>query len=190
MLSSLLLAFADDPTHAAGAHGTHAQVLDVGNWLPGVTALVVFAIAFAVLGTMVWPKITGALDDRERKIKDEIAAAEAARKQAELAKAEFEQSLAKARDDANQMIAKARADAKAVADDLRARNDVELTEMKTRATREIEVAKQSAIASLHAEATNLGVAIASKILQREVSPRDQQMLVEQSINELARAGKN
>ena len=190
----LLFAFQDHATdtaaHAGEHGGTHAQVLDVANWLPGATALVVFAIAFGVLGTLVWPKITNALDDRERKIKDEIAAAEAARKQAEAARVEFEQSLAKAREDANQLIAKARADAKAVADDLRGRNDAELTEMKTRATREIEVAKQSAIASIHAEATNLGVAIAGKILQREINPRDQQMLVEQSINELTRAGRN
>jgi F-type H+-transporting ATPase subunit b len=188
MFHTLFIAFADDPAHGHG--GTHAQVLDAANWLPGVTALVVFGIAFAVLGTVVWPKITKALDDREKKIRDEIASAEAARKQAEAAQREYQDSLTKAREEANQMIAKARADAKAVADELRTRNEAELADMKTRATRDIEAAKQSAIGSLHAEASNLAVAIAGKILQREINPRDQQHLMDESIKELAKAGKN
>ena len=96
-------------------------------------------------------------------------------------------AAAKAREEAGQMIAKARTDAKAVADELRSRNEAELTEMKQRATREIESAKQAAIGSLHAEASNLAVAIAGKILQREINSNDQQMLVDQSIQELASA---
>ena len=182
-----LLAFQE---HAAGAEhapeGTYAQVFDYSNWLPGVTALVVFAIAFGILGVFVWPKITKALDDRDQKIRDEIAAAEAAREQAKAALAEYEASLARARDEANQMIAKARGDAKAVAEELRSRNEAELADMKQRATREIEVAKQSAISDLHAAASDLAVSIAGKILQREINSRDQQFLMEESIKELAK----
>lgn len=191
-----LLILASDTAHAAGAHaapgspGSHAEVIDPMNWLPGVTALIVFLIAFGVLYVKVWPQIVKGLDDREKKIRDEIASAEAARKKAEAAQAEYQASLSKAREEANQMIAKARSDAKAVADELRTRNEADLSEMKTRATREIETARQAAIGSLHAEASNLAVAIASKILQREINPRDQQQLMEESIREMAKAGRN
>jgi len=188
MLHSLFLAFADEPVHAADAgHGTHAQVLDGANWLPGVTALIVFAIAFGVLGTMVWPKITRALDERERKIRDEIAAAEAAREQANAALADYQHGLANAREEANRIIAETRADAKVLAEELRAKNEAEIAEMKQRATREIEVARQAAVASLYDEASSLAVSIAGKILQREINSRDQQMLMEESIKELAKA---
>lgn len=189
---NLLIAVQDHAAGAADAHGhggTHAQVLDVANWLPGVTALLVFALAFTVLGIFVWPKITKALDEREQKIRNEIAQAELAREQAKSALAEYQKSLAQARDEANSMIVKAKADAKAVAEDLRSRNQAELAEMKQRATREIESAKQAAIAELHAEASNLAVAIAGKILQREVNGRDQDRLMEESVGELARAGR-
>ena len=192
MLNSLFLAFADETAHAAGdadAHGTHAQVLDGANWLPGVTALVVFGIALLILSTKVWPKITRALDEREQKIRDEIAAAEAAREQANAALADYQRNLAKAREERDRMIAEARADAKAVADELRAKNEADLSEMKQRATREIEVARQAAVASLYDEASSLAVSIAGKILQREINSRDQQMLVEESIKELAKAGR-
>lgn len=187
-----LFFLASDAAHAAGARapGTHSDVIDPSNWLPGVTSLIVFLVAFGVLYVKVWPQIVRGLDEREKKIRDEIASAEAARKKAEAAQAEYQDSLTKAREEANQMIAKARADAKLVADELRSRNEADLAEMKTRATREIETAKQAAIGSLHAEASNLAVAIASKILQREISPHDQQNLMDESIRELSKARRN
>jgi F-type H+-transporting ATPase subunit b len=185
IMLNLLIAFAE-PTHDVG----HAQVLDPVNWLPGVTALIVFTIAFGVLAVLVWPKITKALDEREAKIKHEIESAEQAREQAKAALAEYQRNLASARDEANQMIAKAKADAKATAEEMRNRNQAELTEMKQRATREIDSAKHAAISALHSEATNLAIAIAGKILEREITPGDQKRIIEESLHQLAKAGKN
>jgi F-type H+-transporting ATPase subunit b len=193
MILNLLLAFQEHSgagEHAAGHGAADPAVLDIGNWLPGITALVVFAIAFAVLALKVWPQITKGLDDREKKIRDEIAAAEAAREQAKAALSEYQRNLAQARDEAAAMIAKAKNDAKAVADDLRTRNQAELVEMKTRATKEIESAKQAAIGAIYNEASNLAVSIAGKILQREINDRDQKHLVDESLKELARSGRS
>src|SRR5688500_9306054 len=65
--------------------------------LPFITAIVVFGLAFLVLYLLVWPKITKGLDDRDRKIREEIEAAEAARAKANAALAEYERNLASAR---------------------------------------------------------------------------------------------
>lgn len=191
-MSVTFILASDTAGHAAAPHAApvHTELIETANWLPAATALAVFLIAFGFLYVKVWPSIVKGLDAREKKIRDEIAAAEAAREQAKQALAEYQQNLSKAKDEANQMIAKARADAKAVADDLRSRNQAELGEMKTRAMRDIDSAKQAAIGSLHAEASSLAVSIASKILQREINPRDQQHLMEESINELAKTGRN
>lgn len=175
---------------AADDHATHADVLDAANWLPGVTALVVFGIAFFILATKVWPMITKGLDEREAKIRNEIKSAEEAREQAKAALAEYQRNLSSAREEANAMIAKARNDAKAAADELRTRNAAEVAEMKQRATRDIESAKHAAISALHAEASNLAIAIAGKILDREISPHDQKRLIDESLHQLAKAGKN
>lgn len=164
----------------------HSKSLDLANWLPGATALVVFLIAFTILALKVWPAISKGLDDRDQKIRDEIAGAEEAQRQAKAALAEYEENLASAREEANQMIAKARTDAKAVAEDLRSRIEADLAEMKARAGRDIEAAKHNAIIELHAEAATLASAVASKILEREISAGDQQRLVEASLQELNR----
>lgn len=186
-LSNLMLAFAEPAAHAgdAPAHSKSAEVLALGNWLPGVTALVVFGIAFAVLYVKVWPKIVGGLEERQNKIREEIAAAERSRAEATAALAEYQANVAKAREQAEAMIAKARTDAKTVAEELRNRNEADLAQMKERATAEIESAKRAAIVELHASAANLATAVASKILRREISVDDQQQLVQESLAELA-----
>jgi F-type H+-transporting ATPase subunit b len=166
------------------AAGEHAEVM-AADWMPAVTALVVFLLAFGFLYVKVWPKILQGLDDRQAKIRSEIKAAEEAREQARAALATYEQELAGARQEASRLIAAAKADAKAVAAELRASNEAQITEMKQRALRELESARRSAVSELHAEAANLAADIASKILKREITPQDQQRLVDESLQELA-----
>jgi len=160
------------------------------NWLPAVTTIVVFLAAFGILYVKVWPMITKGLDDRQNKILGEIESAEEARAQAREALAEYERELAGAHREAGEMIARAKADAKAAGAELRARNEVELTEMKQRATQDLQTAKRAAITELHAEVATLAADIAAKILQREISAQDQQRLVDESLQELTMAQDN
>jgi F-type H+-transporting ATPase subunit b len=158
--------------------------------IPAITAIVVFVIFFGVLRIVVWPKITSGLDERERKIRDDLKSAEEAREQAKREQEEHQKALEEAREEATDVIAKAKADAKQVADELRARNETELSEMKDRATRDIDAAKRSAINELHAEAATLAAHIAGKILKREISVEDQQRLVDESLSELGKVREN
>ncbi len=164
----------------------HAEAMAL-NALPAITSLVVFLLAFGFLYFKVWPKILKGLDDRDQKIRQEIANAEEAREKANAALAEYQKELASARQEANELIAQARDDAKAVAKDLRDRNEVQLVEMKQRATRDIESAKRAAITDLHAQSASLAADIAARILKREISAEDQQRLVDESLGELAGA---
>lgn len=168
-------------------HGPqHADVMAL-NWLPAATSLVVFLVAFGFLYVKVWPKIIQGLDDRDRKIRQEIQAAEDARRHAGEALARYEESLANARKEAGEMITRAKAVASAAAQELTTRNEAQLADMKQRATREIESAKRAAIAELHAETATLATEIAGKILKREISAADQQRLIDESLGELAGA---
>ncbi len=169
------------------AHGpAHAGVMEA-NWLPAVTALVVFLIAFGFLYLKVWPRIIKGLDEREEKIRREIRSAEEAQEQAKEALAQYERELGAAREEATALIARAKADAKAAAHELRERNTAELAEMKQRAMRDLDAARNAAIVELHNEAAVLASEIAAKILKREITLKDQERLVEESLEELAGA---
>ena len=168
---------------AAGEGGSEPSLMDP-NLLANVTGIVVFLVALVVLWLFVWPKITQGLDDRNDKIISEIKSAEEAREQAKSALADYEQELAKAREESSRMINDARAQAKELADELRAKNEQELAERMARANADIESAKSAAVADIHSQAAVLATTIAGKILQREINPGDQQQLVEESLNEL------
>jgi len=153
--------------------------------LPAITAFVVFGVVLFVWDKFVWPTIAKGLDDRNHKIVSEIKAAEDARAAAKAAQAEFEKSLASAREEAANMIKQARADAQRVADELKARNDQELAEKVARANADIEAARKSAVAELQAQSAALATEIAGKILRRQVNDQDNQRLVQESLKELA-----
>lgn len=150
----------------------------------GVTALVVFAIVFAVLAAKVWPTITKALDERAAKIRDEIEAAEMARQQAKDALEEYQQSLQQARAEAQKMIDQARAQQTALAAELKAKSDIELAANRERALRDIESARKAAVADIYGEATNLATTMAGKILKRQMNPGDMNGLIEESVQQL------
>ncbi len=149
------------------------------------TTIVVFLIFLFLASKFIWPQILGGLEKRDQKLREDLEAAEESRQQAKDALAEYEQELLKARAEAGEMIAKARQDAKQVAEELRANNTRELAEMKTAATADIDAAKKAAIGELHTEASTLAVAIASRILDREISASDQQSLIDHSLAEMA-----
>ncbi len=201
LVVALLFAVAPSPAVArddgAGAPGAgdahHAEpgVLPTPKQAiaPLITAWVVFGIVMFVLSTKVWPKISKGLTDRENKIREEIAAAEAARKQAKDALEQYEQSLAQSRGEAQKMLEQARAQQQELAAQLRAQADVELTAMKDRARRDIEAAKRDAIDALYATSTELAAVMARKILAREVRVEDTQRLLQESLGELEAAGR-
>ncbi len=151
------------------------------NWLPFFTTIVVFGIVFFVLATVVWPKISKGLDERNQKILHEIESAEAARAAASAKQKEFEQKLTEALEQSSRMIREAKAEASRLGDEIRAKNEAELVERARRAGEEIETARRLAVSELEAHAAALAVGIAGKILQRELKPADQQRIVEESL---------
>ncbi|MFG0326758.1 MAG: F0F1 ATP synthase subunit B [Phycisphaerales bacterium JB037] len=174
------------PTLAAAAEEGGANPIPSGAqaMAPAIAALVVFAVVFTVLATAVWPKILKGLNERADKIREEIASAEAARKQAKDALDEYEANLAEARAEAKSMLEQTKADQAKLAQELKAKAEAEAAQLRERAMRDIESAKRSAINELYADAANLATLVAGKILAREISADDQTKLVEESLAEL------
>jgi F-type H+-transporting ATPase subunit b len=152
-------------------------------------SVVVFLIFFTIAARLVWPKIIGGLDERYAKIRHEIDAAEKARHEAESAQKKFEEKLRQAQEEASRTIEEAKSTARKVADELRAKNDAELADMKSRALADIQAARENAVRELNEHAVTLAATMASKILRREVGAADQSRLVAESLAELSR-GRN
>jgi F-type H+-transporting ATPase subunit b len=152
-----------------------------------LTALIAFGITLAILGKFAWPKILGALDARDEKIRSEIRSAEEARERADAALKEYEASLAEARAEANEMIERTKAEQTRLAAELRAESEREAQKLVEEARRNIASAKQAAVEEVYREAAKAATAVAAKILEREVNADDQQRLVDDAVSTFAGA---
>lgn len=178
------------PAAFAADKGGHAELAPIPDKNAGlttaITALVVFSIVAVVLLTMVWPKIAKGLDDRNDKIREEIEAAEMARKQAKDALEQYQNSLAQARAEAQKMLDQTRAQQAVMAEELKKKADVELGQMREKAMRDIESAKKAAVAEIYTQAADLAGVMAGKILRKNISVDDQSRLIEETVSQMPR----
>lgn len=140
--------------------------------------LVTFVILFAILGKLVFPKITAAVEAREKALEEAIEGAKADREAAAKALAEQQKQIEAARLEAQKIIVEGRQ----VGDKLRA-DMIEETHkqqqaMLERARHEIEAEKVNAIAALRREAVELAIAGASKVIEKNLDDQANRKIVE------------
>jgi F-type H+-transporting ATPase subunit b len=165
------------------------QLLSHDLVMAGLT-IAVFVVLLIVLRAAAWKPILGALKGRENAIRDSIEAAGKAKEEADRTTRELEAKIAEAQKQAAAQITQAKADATKVAEVIKKQAETESTQLKDRTLRDIEAAKQQALAEINSHAAALGTAIASKILQRQVTVTDQDRLVDESLAQLGQASKN
>ncbi|MEM6561217.1 MAG: F0F1 ATP synthase subunit B [Planctomycetota bacterium] len=172
---SLVLA-ADDPA---------AQITDIpSKIIPALFTLIVFAVVVAVLGKFAFGPIAKGLQEREDKIRGDIAAAEEARAAAEAKQAEYAEQLASAEARVRELMAEAQKNADNVVAKAKTEAQNEADAIKDRTNRELEDSRVAAVASVREEAATLATMVAEKILRREINTEDQQRLVQESLTAL------
>jgi F-type H+-transporting ATPase subunit b len=152
-----------------------------------LVTVVIFVCLFLVLRKTAWKPIMDGLKSREQAIRDSIEAAKRAKEEAEKTMRELEARMAEAQRQSAQQLQQAKADALKVAESIRAQAEAEATALKDRTLRDIDAAKQQAVAEINTHAAELGTAVARKILKRNVTVEDQQRLVDESLAELAKS---
>jgi F-type H+-transporting ATPase subunit b len=149
-----------------------------------IVAILAFVTAMLISKVLIWPKITGGLDARDAKIRNEIEAAEKSRANADKALEDYKSSLAEARAEAAKMIEQTKAEQVRLAAELKSQSEAELNQMRDAARRNIEAAKRAAIADLYRESAQMAVKIAEKILEREVNAADHARLIDETLAEV------
>ncbi|HUO10159.1 MAG TPA: F0F1 ATP synthase subunit B [Phycisphaerae bacterium] len=169
--------------HAEGPVDPVKEELDYGTLL---VTIAIFVCMVIVLRFTAWKPILSGLQARETAIRDSVEAAQRAREEADRTTKDLEAKMAEVQRQAAQQLLQAKADAQKLADTIRQQAETEAAAIKDRTLREIDGAKQEALSAINGYAAELGTAVASKILQRNVTTDDQQRLVDESLAELAR----
>ncbi len=130
-------------------------------------------ITFAVLvwATMqfVLPAINGALDEREKRIADGLAAADQGKASMAAAEKRIEAELATAREEGQKRVADAEKRAQLVADEIKANATAEANRIIAQAKADADQQVTKAREELRAQVAGLAVKGAEQILKREVN---------------------
>ena len=145
--------------------------------------LVVQMLVFALLifGTMkwIWPPLLGAMEARERKIAQGLAAAEQGEQELAAARGKSEAIVREARERANQIIEHAQHRANDLVEQAKGTASAEGARLIAAAQQQIELDTTRARESLRREVAGIAVGAAAKLLQREIDPRKHADLLEQ-----------
>jgi F-type H+-transporting ATPase subunit b len=155
--------------------------MNPGGWV-ALAILIVFAV-------LIWKKVPGAvgraLDSKIALIRDQLAEAEALRKEAEALKAEYEAKASSVDRDREALLDRARHEAEEIV--TKARRDAEtLVERRTRmAEDKIAAEERAAVQQLRAAAAEAATKAAAKLIAQRHDASTDAELVDRAIKQIA-----
>ncbi|HEV7779579.1 MAG TPA: F0F1 ATP synthase subunit B [Luteibacter sp.] len=143
-----------------------------------------FAILVWFTTKFIWPQINGAIEERQKKVADGLAAAERARSELKDADAKVAVEIKQARLQATEIIDKAQQQANQILDKARADAVGEINRLKAVAQDDIASMAQRAREQLRERVGALAVQGATKIVQREIDPAAHKAMLDQLAAEI------
>ena len=151
---------------------------------------VTFVIVLIILGKLVFPKITAAVEAREKALEEAIEGAKRDREAAAQALAEQQRQIEAARNEAQRIIVEGRQTGEKVRAQMIEDTHAQQQQMLERARREIEQEKERAIAEMRREAVELAIAGASKVIEKNLDDQSNREIVESFLSSIPAGGAN
>ena len=129
-------------------------------------------------------KIKAVLDKRRETADKQIADAEAAKSEAAAIKQTYEENMRQAKTKADNMILSAQKTAAQRSEEIISQAQKQAAQIKTKAASDIEMEKKKAINEAKNEISELAMAIAGKVVARELNDADQDGMIDRFIEEL------
>ena len=151
--------------------------------------LIIQGVAFFAVVLIVmkfgWPHIIKAIEDRQKKIAEGLAAGSKAQKDLDEAKVRAQEIIREARDKAAQLVDQAGKRANEIVDEARQTALAEGQRLLTQAHEEIALDTTKAREGLRKQVATLAVQGASRLLEREIDPKTHAQLLDKLDLELA-----
>jgi F-type H+-transporting ATPase subunit b len=151
--------------------------------------LVIQGVAFFLVVLLVmrlgWPHIIGAIEERQKKIADGLAAANRGQKNLDEAKIQADGIIREARDKAVQIVDQANKRSNEIVEDAKATALAEGQRLVAQAHEEIALEVTRAREGLRKQVAGLAVQGASHLLEREIDPKTHAELLDKLAVEIA-----
>jgi F-type H+-transporting ATPase subunit b len=149
-----------------------------------IWTIFVFLLLLVAFNQLAWKPLKATLAAREDSIRTSLDDARQAREELQRLRGESAKMLADARAEADTILARTRDDANRFRDEMKEKAQADAATIVKNAERRIEMETSRALQQIRAEAVEFSVAIASKILQRNVSKEDNERLIEETFRQI------
>ena len=147
--------------------------------------IVVFLIVFAVLSKFAFPKILGAVEAREAHLRELAEGAERDRREAAAMMEENRRLLEETRLRTQEAINESRTTAEKIRAEMLAETRREQEEILARARRDIAAERESALEAVRAEAVDISMRAAERLVRRNLDAEDNRRLVREYLSQVS-----
>ena len=147
------------------------------------TILIFLALVWGA-SKVFWRPLMAMLREREDTIRKSLDDARKAKQELERLHVESQRILAEARAQADVILSETRSDANRFREELKQKAQAEAQGIVRNAEKQIEQGTARALQQIRAEAVEISVAIASKLLQRNVTSADNERLIEETFRQI------
>ncbi len=145
-----------------------------------------FVVLWALMKFVLLKPVVAGMAERDEKVRGDIAAADAARVEAERAMAEYQAQLASAKAEATRLIEDARAQGDAERRELLAAAEADAASVRAAAADEIADAKAAALGQLRGDVVTIAVQAAGAVIQKPLDAGAQQGVVDEYLSQASR----
>ncbi len=163
--------------------GQFEAIIGVNPWTALFVLLNTLTIFFVGKKFLFGP-VSKMIEDRQKEIDDQYAAADAAKASALALEAEYTQKLSAAAETGEALVREAVARGQARQEEILRQANAQASAILEKASADIAQEKKKALNDAKDEISVIALAIATKVVGKEITAQDQSALVENFINEL------
>jgi F-type H+-transporting ATPase subunit b len=146
--------------------------------------LIVFIVLIMIIGKKIIPPVTGAMAERQERIRASLDAADQARADATAADDERRAVLEEARQKAREIVAQANRTAEAVRVDFQTRGQAEFDRIVGGAEAEVALARQHAVEEASNRLGEITMDVVARVIGRPVNAEAHQDLITEAVSAL------
>jgi F-type H+-transporting ATPase subunit b len=161
--------------------------LDPGLFL---WTIITFLVLLGLLTKFAWRPLMTALETRQEAIRKSLENADTAKRELERLQQESAEIIRKAHAEAASIVSKGWSDGEQLREEMKQKAKAEADAVVKESKRQIEVETGRALRQIRNEVADMSIAIASKVIQRNVSREDNDRLIQDTLKQIDSSRSN
>jgi F-type H+-transporting ATPase subunit b len=149
-----------------------------------IAQALMFAALIWIIASKVWPPLLAAIEERQKKIADGLAAAEQGKQALAQAQGKEADLIREARGKANEILERAHQQANKIVDEAKVEAVAEKSRQLAATEAEVAALTQHAKSELRGQVASLAVKGAERLLKKEINPATHKQLLDELIAEI------